>query len=177
MKISDNKVVALSYVLEVEGAERDRADADKPLEFIFGMGYLLPKFEAAVLGKEVGETFDFILTPEEGYGVYSASAVLDLPRSIFESDGKLDEHLVRIGNTIPMMTNDGRVVPGRVLEIGTEKIKMDFNHELAGKTLHFTGSVIAVREATDKELSEGLHGELAHHCSGNCSDCEGGCGK
>lgn len=177
MKISDNKVVALSYILEVEGAERDRADAGNPLEFIFGMGYLLPKFEAAVLGKEVGEDFDFTLAPEDGYGVYSASAVIDLPRTIFESDGKLDETLVRIGNTIPMMTNDGRVVPGRVLEIGTEKVKMDFNHELAGKTLHFTGKVISVREATDKELAEGLHGELAHRCNGNCSDCNSDCGK
>ena len=177
MKINDNKVVALSYVLDVEGAVRDRADAEHPLEFIFGMGYLLPKFEAMVLDKEVGDTFDFVLTPEEGYGVYSASAVLDLDRSIFENEGKLDEQLVRVGNTIPMMTQDGRVVPGRVLEIGPAKIKMDFNHELAGKTLHFTGEVLAVREATDKELSEGLHGELAHHCGGNCSDCEGGCSK
>ncbi|MBR4213130.1 MAG: peptidylprolyl isomerase [Bacteroidales bacterium] len=176
MKINDNKVVALSYVLDVEGAVRDRADAEHPLEFIFGMGYLLPKFEANVLDKEVGDTFDFVLTPEEGYGVYSASAVLDLARSMFESDGKIDER-IRVGATVPMMTNDGRVVPGRVLEINDEKVKMDFNHELAGKTLHFTGEVLAVREATDKELAEGLHGELAHHCSGNCSDCEGGCGK
>lgn len=176
MKINDNKVVALSYVLDVEGAVRDRADAEHPLEFIFGMGYLLPKFEANVLDKEVGDTFDFVLTPEEGYGVYSASAVLDLARSMFESDGKIDER-IRVGATVPMMTNDGRVVPGRVLEITDEKVKMDFNHELAGKTLHFTGEVLAVREATDKELAEGLHGELAHHCSGNCSDCEGGCGK
>lgn len=176
MKINDNKVVALSYVLDVEGAVRDRADAEHPLEFIFGMGYLLPKFEANVLDKEVGDTFDFVLTPEEGYGVYSASAVIDLARSMFESDGKIDER-IRVGATVPMMTNDGRVVPGRVLEINDEKVKMDFNHELAGKTLHFTGEVLAVREATDKELAEGLHGELAHHCSGNCSDCEGGCGK
>lgn len=176
MKINDNKVVALSYVLDVEGAVRDRADAEHPLEFIFGMGYLLPKFEANVLDKEVGDTFDFVLTPEEGYGVYSASAVLDLARSMFESDGKIDER-IRVGATVPMMTNDGRVVPGRVLEINDEKVKMDFNHELAGKTLHFTGEVLAVREATDKELTEGLHGELAHHCGGNCSDCEGGCGK
>ena len=35
----------------------------------------------------------------------------------------------------------------------------------------------SVREATDKELAEGLHGELAHHCSGNCSDCNSNCGK
>ena len=58
MKINDNKVVALSYVLDVEGAVRDRADAEHPLEFIFGMGYLLPKFEANVLDKEVGDKVD-----------------------------------------------------------------------------------------------------------------------
>ena len=167
MKISDNKVVALSYILEVEGAERDRADADKPLEFIYGMGYLLPKFEAAVLGKEVGESFDFVLSPEEGYGVYSASAVIDLPRTMFETDGKMDSRITE-GATIPMMTNDGRVVPGRVLEIGAEKVKMDFNHDMAGKHLHFSGEILDVRESTDEDFGAG-------GCAGCGGDCEGGC--
>ena len=58
---------------------------------------------------------------------------------------------------------------------------MDFNHPMAGKTLHFTGKVESVREATEKELTEGLHGEFVPRegcskCHGGChGDCEGGC--
>ena len=175
MTIDKNKVVALTYELEVEGSIRDKATKESPLDFIFGQGYLLPEFEANVAGKTVGDTFDFTLAPEQGYGVYDPKSVLELPQNIFEIDGKVKEGLLTVGNVIPMMTQDGRVVPGKVLELGDGKVKMDFNHELAGKTLHFTGEVVAVREATEKELEEGLHGERAHNCGGNCSDCGGGC--
>ncbi len=175
MNIDKNKVVALTYELEVEGAIRDKATKEQPLDFIFGQGYLLPEFEANVAGKTVGDTFDFTLSPENGYGVYDPKAVLELAKAIFEIDGHIKEGLLTVGNVIPMMTQDGRVIPGKVLEVGDEKIRMDFNHELAGKALHFTGEVVAVRDATDKELEEGLHGERARSCSGNCSDCGGGC--
>ncbi|MBQ3941660.1 MAG: peptidylprolyl isomerase, partial [Bacteroidales bacterium] len=58
---------------------------------------------------------------------------------------------------------------------------MDFNHPMAGKTLHFTGKVESVREATEKELREGLHGEYlppeegCGHCHGECHKDEDGC--
>ena len=55
---------------------------------------------------------------------------------------------------------------------------MDFNHPMAGKTLNFSGKVESVRSATEKELTEGLHGEYLPqegcHCGGDgCG--EGGC--
>ena len=176
MKIEANKVVALTYELEVEGAVCDKATEENPLEFIFGQGYLLPKFEENVEGKTVGDTFEFTLTPEEGYGAYNPESVIDLPKSIFEIEGKIREDLLIVENIIPMMTQDGRMVPGKVLEVSEDKVKMDFNHQMAGKTLHFTGKVVRVREATEKEIEEGLHGERASHgCSGNCSSCGGGC--
>lgn len=52
MKISDKKVVALTYTLTVDGQVADQTTEDRPLDFIFGMGYLLPKFEENIAGKE-----------------------------------------------------------------------------------------------------------------------------
>ncbi len=180
MKIEQNKVVALSYTLTVDGAVADKASAEKPLEYIHGKGMLLPKFEQEVGGKEVGESFEFTLTPEEGYGVYSSDYLFELPLSAFEIDGKVREDLLQPGRVIPMMNQDGGVVQGTVKEVKTESVLMDFNHPMAGKTLHFTGSVVNVREATEEELSNGL----AHKCGcgkkkeGGCDGgCEGGgCG-
>jgi FKBP-type peptidyl-prolyl cis-trans isomerase SlyD len=80
-----------------------------------------------------------------------------------------------------MMNSMGGVIPGVVLEVTEDTVKMDLNHRMAGKTLHFTGEVVSVREATEKELTEGLHGEYVHSCGcggcgghGGCGDCEGG---
>ena len=48
---------------------------------------------------------------------------------------------------------------------------MDFNHPMAGKTLDFKGKIISVREATEAELKNGLHGEFLPQ-----DDCGCGCG-
>lgn len=178
MTIQDEKVVSLSYTLLVDGEVKDSATEENPLEFIYGLGYLLPKFEEYLLGKEVGDTFEFVLSPEEGYGVYDNQAVIDLPKHIFEIDGKIQEQLLIPGQVIPMMNQAGGVIPGKVVEVSADSVKMDFNHDMAGKELHFTGKVTAIRDATEKELTDGLHGErAAKGCSGNCSSCGSGCGN
>ena len=178
MNISDNKVVHLVYQLEVDGRIADSCDTSRPLEFIFGMGYLLPKFEENIAGKTVGDKFDFRLTAAEGYGERDPRAVIDLPKTIFMMDGKLAEDLLFEGNVIPMMNADGGVMPGTVVKVGDQHVTMDFNHQMAGKDLHFTGEIVLVREATEEELKNGLHGERKG-CGGKCgscnSDCEKGC--
>ena len=70
MEIKKNTVASLSYELEVEGAIVDKAGSEKPLEYIHGTGMLLPRFEEEVEGKTEGETFEFTLSAEEGYGEY-----------------------------------------------------------------------------------------------------------
>jgi FKBP-type peptidyl-prolyl cis-trans isomerase SlyD len=174
MTIQDEKVVSLTYTLTVDGEVKDQANEENPLEFIYGLGYLLPKFEEYLKGKQVGDTFEFDLSPEEGYGVYDEQAVVELPKHIFEVDGKIQEQLLFPGSVIPMMNQAGGVIPGKVLEVSDNSVKMDFNHDLAGKELHFTGKIVGIRDATEKELTEGLHGERA--CSHDCSSCSGGCG-
>ncbi|MDD2594721.1 MAG: FKBP-type peptidyl-prolyl cis-trans isomerase [Bacteroidales bacterium] len=176
MTINDNKVVSLIYKLEVAGEIQDQTTKENPLEFIFGLGYLLPKFEENIKDKAVGDTFDFELAARDGYGDIDPQAVVDLPMNIFEIDGKIQEGLLTVGNVINMMNQMGGVIPGKVVEVGKESVKMDFNHQMAGKDLHFTGEIIAIREATEEELTNGLHGERApHNCGGECSSCGGGC--
>ncbi|MCK9626014.1 MAG: peptidylprolyl isomerase [Bacteroidales bacterium] len=177
MTINDNKVVSLIYKLETEGIVADQTTKENPLEFIFGMGYLLPKFEENIKDKKVGDTFDFQLSAQEGYGEKDSQAIVDLPKNIFEIEGKIKEDLLVVGNVIPMMNQMGGVIPGKVVSVGEETVKMDFNHEMAGKDLHFTGEIIAVREATEEELTNGIHGERAeHNCSEEgCSTCGCNC--
>ena len=184
MKIEANKVVEFSYELEVDGQVVDRTTKERPLDYIHGTGSLLPKLEAHIEGMEPGATFDVTLSPADGYGEVDPSRIIDLPKAAFEVNGEVREDLLVPGNTIPMMNSMGGVIPGVVLEVSEDSVKMDLNHQMAGKTLHFTGEVLSVREATEKELTEGLHGEFVHSCGyGGChggSDCggchDGGCG-
>ena len=55
MKAENNKMVAVDYTLTVDGKIADRSRPGQPLEFIFGTGMLLPKFEAAIVGKLAAE--------------------------------------------------------------------------------------------------------------------------
>ena len=82
------------------------------------------------------------------------------------------------GFDVFLMSSQGGVVHGTVVSIGDDTVKMDFNHALAGKELHFSGKVTGVRDATEKELTDGLHGErAAQDCTHDCSSCGGGCGN
>ena len=182
MEIGTNKVVELSYELEVDGKIVDRAGEERPLDYIHGTRMLLPKFESELEGKTAGDMFEFTLTPEEGYGEYDPKLVVELPETAFSINGEVQRQMLFVGNMIPMLNSAGMVERGVVKELRDSIVVMDFNHQMAGKTLNFKGKVISVREATDKELTEGLHGEyLPHdcHCSGGChGGCHGedGCG-
>lgn len=192
MKISTNNFVALSYDLHVgEGEERElmeRATAETPLEFIFGTNSMLEAFEKNLEGLVEGDSFDFILTPDQAYGEYDDEHVVDLPRNIFEVDGKLNEEVVFEGNTVPMMDSNGNRLNGSVVSVGDDVIKMDFNHPLAGETLNFTGKVLNVRESTPEEIAAlfapqgggcgcgcGGHDEEDAGCG--CGSNGGGCGS
>lgn len=157
MKISANKYVTLVYDLHVgEGDERElmeQATTENPLEFIFGTNSMLESFEGHIDGLVEGDTFQFSLSPDEAYGDYDDTKIVELPKNIFEVDGKIDEEILFEGNTVPMMDTSGNRLMGSVVSVEDDIVTMDFNHPLAGETMHFSGSVIGVREASAQEIA------------------------
>ena len=178
MKITNNKYVAVTYDLNVgEGDERElmeKATKEVPLKFIFGTGMMIPAFESALMGLEVGSTFNFSIAPADAYGEYNEEHVMDLPKNIFEVDGKFDAEMIKEGNTVPMMDSNGNRLNGSVLEVKEDVVVMDFNDPLAGETLHFTGEVIDVHEPTAEEIAALT--APAGGCGCGCGDCGSGCG-
>lgn len=169
MKIETNKYITLAYDLHVgEGDERElmeRATKETPLEFIFGANSMLQSFESQIEGKNPGEAFEFTLTPDEAYGEFDEEKIIELPKNVFQVNGEIDEDLLYEGNTIPMMDTDGNQMMGSVVEVKEEVVSMDFNHPLAGETMHFSGDVIEVRDATAEEIAALFSNE------GGCSGC------
>lgn len=177
MKISENQFVSLAYELQVDGKVVDSANSEQPLSFIFGMGMLLPAFEAQIEGKVEGDTFEFTLTPTEGYGEVNPEAVVELPINIFMVDGVVAENLLTVGNVLPMGDSQGNRMMGTIKEVKDEVVLMDFNHPMAGQTLNFSGSIIGVRPSTEEDAAR-FFGNADGGCGCGCDHSgEGDCGE
>ncbi len=179
MKISNEKFVALSYTLTVDGEVVESIDKSNALPFVFGSGQLLPSFEAEIEGKEAGEEFSFTLTPEQAYGEFIEDAVAELPKSLFQVDGVVNQEILFEGSQLPMMDNDGNRLIGIIKKVSDDTVTMDFNHPMAGKTLNFVGAIVEVREATEDELNPsgcGCGCSSGGGCGDGCSDDDCGSG-
>ena len=177
LEISKHAMVTLTYDLRIDdeqGEVIEQTTDDRPLQFLYGAGTMLPKFESHLAGLKQGEPFEIRLSKNDAYGDLNEDAVVDLPKNVFMVDGKFDDELIAVGNTVPMMSSNGQRLNGLVLEINHENIKMDFNHPLAGEDLFFVGKVLEVREASDEELAQILSGGGCGCGSGGCGD--DGCG-
>ncbi len=173
MTITKNKMVSLTYDLRLDGADGELVEqttAEKPLAFVFGAGLMMPKFESLIEGMEQGKSFEFNIGKLDAYGEVDQNAIVELPKNIFEVDGKIDEDVVKVGNTVPMMSSNGQRMNGLVLDVSDEAVKMDFNHPLAGEDLFFKGEILEVRDATDEEIAATVQGG---GCGGDCG-CDGG---
>ena len=166
MQIKKDTVVSLSYILkqdDANGTVIEIAKESDPLVFLYGAGQMIPRFEEYLDNLEKGDNFEFTLVSEDAYGDLEEDAVIDLDKQIFSIDGIIDEEMLAIGSMIPMRDNDGHMLQGKVVAVTNESVRMDFNHPMAGKTLHFSGQIIEVREATTDELSHGhVHGDGGH---------------
>ena len=114
--------------------------AGEPFRFLSGFGMVLEDFEQAIMPLAIGDTFDFTVPVERAYGEYDQRGIIELDKEMFTIDGKFDSEHVAEGNIIQLQNAEGRQFPGLVISIG-EKVRIDLNHPLAGKNLHFTGKV------------------------------------
>lgn len=177
MVIEKDRMVSLVYTLkeaDKEGRVIEQVEDENPLQFLYGAGQMLENFELNLTGKADGDNFEFGLTSEKAYGEKRDELVVDIPKSVFEVDGKLDEETCRVGNQVPMADAQGRRLMGAVVEIKEEVVAMDFNHPMAGVDLYFSGSIKEVREATAEEINMYYGGSSCSTC-GSTESCDGHC--
>jgi FKBP-type peptidyl-prolyl cis-trans isomerase SlyD len=160
MQISKNKVVTVTYNLSSNLPGNDKkhvetADKVRPLQFIFGLGMMIPGFEKGLEGKNKGDQFDFSIDSIDAYGEADETAIVNLPIDIFKNEGVIDFNILKVGNMLPLTDSDGNILNGIVKNYDDTSVTMDFNHPLAGHHLHFSGEVIDIREATAEEIAHG----------------------
>lgn len=167
MIIEKDKVVSVHYTLTESTATGQLVESTEgrdPLAFIYGIGSMIPDFEKNLAGLKVGDKFSFGIAAGNAYGEYDDSALVEVPKSVFERDGRIPDGLLDVGNVLPLTDQDGNHLEGVVAWVGLEKVKIDFNHPMAGVDLYFTGHVAEIRDADASELAHGhVHGPHGHH--------------
>ncbi len=175
-----NKYIAVDYKLyTAENGESELVEEttkERPFQFISGFGITLEAFEKNISELAKGDTFDFTLTKEEAYGDFEQERVLDLEREMFCINGHFDHEHIFKDAIVPLQNEDGNRFYGRVMSVDENKVKMDLNHPLAGKSLNFKGTILENREATNSEIQGMINRLSGEGCSCGCGDCEGGCG-
>ncbi len=155
MKINDCTVVTLAYELFIKEGEElhlmDKRDRHDPVEFVFGLGILLPKVEEAIVDKTVGYKKEMVLLPSDAYGEPIPELEQWVDREKFPKDIEL-----KVGMKFQTQGTDGEVISAMIKELNDTQVKLDGNHPLAGFVVHFNLEVLRVREATDEEITSGL---------------------
>ena len=146
--VQNNNQVTVHYVGKFEdGTVFDSSRAkEKPLTFTTGSGQVVPGFNDAVVGMEVGQTETFTISPVNAYGEHSEHAFAVAPKSAFNDEVELIK-----GNIVSGADNQGRPFQAAIEGTTENHVVLDMNHPLAGKTLVFEIEVLSTQEIIEGE--------------------------
>jgi FKBP-type peptidyl-prolyl cis-trans isomerase SlyD len=159
-RVADEMIVSLDYTLRLDDDQViDSSAGREPLEFIQGQGHIIPGLERELYGMAVGDQKQVSVPAAEGYGEHDESRIQLVERDAFGPGTELE---VDMG--VQMQDpQTGQVFQGTISEIRADHVVIDFNHPLAGETLHFDVTIAGLRPATEEELDHGhVHGPHGH---------------
>ncbi len=111
----------------------------EPFEFAVGKGSVLPGFEQAVIGMNVGDTRSISIPPEQAYGQHRKEFVFMMNRAQAPAGLNLE-----VGKRLQIRTNQGKTTIATITAITEDSVILDANDPLAGKTLKFEIELIEI---------------------------------
>ncbi len=139
LTIEQGRKVTMHFALKLtDGQIVDSNFEAAPVEFEVGDGNIPEGFEAALTGLKVGDHLDLTIDPERGFGQHNPSNIQTMKRSDFK-DMELEPGLVI------SFQEPGGELPGVIVEFDDERVEVDFNHPLAGKTILFEVQVLNIQ--------------------------------
>jgi peptidylprolyl isomerase len=168
MGVTEKKFVKLNYKGTLDdGTVFDTSEGREPLEFIFGVGMIIPGLEKGIKGMKKGDKKTVKVKSADAYGEYREEAKNEVPKAQLPADADL-----KVGMQLGAQTPHG-VIPVTISEIKDETVVLDFNPPLAGKDLTFEVEIVEERDATEDELKQ--FGGIGGCSSDDCSGCGGSC--
>ena len=132
--------VKVHYTGKLEdGTVFDTSTKRDPLQFTISEGRLIPGFEQAVVGMNLGESKTTKISADKAYGPHREEMVLEVERNQFP------EHLKpKVGEQLQIRQADGQTMVVMVTDISESSVTLDANHPLAGKDLTFDIQLIEI---------------------------------
>src|SRR5215468_215004 len=138
--VAEGKNVSLEYTLTLDDKSVVESNVGKqPLTYTHGTQQIIPGLEKALEGLTVGDTKEVTVTPADGYGEQDPNALQEVQKQLIPPDALV------VGTRLQGQAPDGHIVYPRVAEIKDDTVVLDFNHPLAGKTLHFDVKILAIQ--------------------------------
>ena len=139
MKISDNKLVSMTYSI-YEGEDL-LENVDTPVSFIYGKETnLLPIVEKALYGKEKNSEVSIEVSSELGFGKIDEGLIFQ------DSLENVPQEYRKIGMQIDFANDTGVKRKFRVTKMADKNITFDGNHLFAGKELLYKIKIIDVAD-------------------------------
>ena len=147
MRIEENCIVTMNYALrehDHQGQVMEVMDIAYPFIFFYKSDNLLESFQENIRGLQRGDVFEFILPSQRAYGAHRPDQVVEIPIERFVIDDELADSIRDVGQYVSVTDDDGHRQNGKVVEKTATHLKVDLNHAMAGKDLHFRGSILRV---------------------------------
>ncbi len=110
-----------------------------PLEFVIGEGQVIPGFESAVVGMQVGDKKDVKIQVDEAYGPQQEELV-----GVVEKSRLPDDFEPELGGQLEVTREDGETFTVLVTAMTETEVTLDANHPLAGRDLNFEIKLIEI---------------------------------
>ena len=137
-RAKDGDHVRVHYTGRLEGGHVfDSSKDGDPLEFTVGAGEVIPGFDEAVRGMEVGESKTIEIEPENAYGERREGLVTEVSRENAQFPVE-----PQVGMHFGLPLQDGSQIEVVVTEVTDSHITIDGNHPLAGEKLIFDVELI-----------------------------------
>ena len=145
MKVSPGMKVSIEYILKLEDdAVVDSNVGSSPLTYVHGFQQIIPGLEKALEGMAIGESKQVTVSPEEGYGMISQQAFIEVKKEQVPQDA---QNALRVDAHVRGRDASGSVFHARVAEIKDQTVVLDFNHPLAGRTLYYEVKILDIQQA------------------------------
>jgi len=137
--VETNSLVTLNYRISMENGQPLISTFEgQPATLQLGANEMMPALEQCFIGLEEGAEEKFTLTPEQAFGPHREELIEIVARK------HMPEEDIEPMSVMEFTAPDGSRYSGLVREIDQEKAVIDFNHPLAGKTIHLEVQIIGV---------------------------------